>query len=155
MRHVFLRILLIILGFLPLPAGFWLHDAMMTRWFYQMPPNGLLNAIVIIFLLVWFFAGFFAVKFGLGKIESPILFNTANLGVLTLILIQFLFFDGFWTNRAGLYGQFFFLPVVRLARILPLNTIGPYSPFIFSSLMLVLATCLGIWFGGRFRNEQK
>lgn len=113
------NVIRIALGFLPLAVGY-IEDACMMQRPDTLPP---LKLIGIVMLLVWA-----AVSYALAGEKTRPAFQALELGALgllalILVIAQEVFLGSYWPNFIGTASQFYFLPLISLAGILPLPRI--------------------------------
>ena len=149
------RILLIIIGLIPLPLGFLLNHCMMNS-------NSNLPTLLIsiVMLVIWFFISMVSARFVSSKIETIILLNASAFLILLLNLFQEYIIGHYFMNYIGVSTQFFYLPFLSLgftitsgissllASILYTTTLA----YIVVFMCLILVTWLGRKVGERPRN---
>ena len=142
------RIILLLIGFLPLLFGYIQNHLMMTIFFDRMTPVFLIGIAV---LTIWFFIGMLSKIFANSKKEAVILINAPAFLVLLLILLQEVVLNAFWSNHLGIATQFFYLPLIGFTRYLSF-----IFPIITFSLLSVIAfiCLLGASYLGRVVVEQ-
>lgn len=130
------RVLLLLLGVLPLPLGYLLNYAM-----WQFPLSGaLLTGVNLLLLLLWgCLAYWFSSPRG-NPLLQALLLCSVGLVVLVLVLFQEVVREGYWFNFVGVGSQMFFLP------FLPLGfTAADLLAGLFLSSMRVWPAYLAAW----------
>lgn len=145
-----MTLLLLLLGFLPLPLGL-LCNFVLTAYPYALPP---LSLIGLLFLLLWG-AIAFLVKPHAGSAKRVVLaLNAPALLFLLLIADQVYLFGSFWPGPLGRYSQYFFLPLIRIASALttwvPLCYILPRFLYWMACLLLMAGAS---YLGCRLRKD--
>jgi len=140
------RILLILIGLLPLPVGFLINRLMMTIWLYTIS-SGLLWFTGLFFILLWYIAGFVSVKWVDSRKDTLIYLNAVPGLVLILVLFQEFIIGRYWPNWAGISTQFYYLPLMHVSsnimRFLPIRTIMLAYICIVAFSIQFLASFLG------------
>ena len=109
-KLILLRVLLILLGVLPLPLGYLLNYAM---WHFSLSGT-LLTGVNLLLLLLW---GCLAYWFSSPKgnpLLQALLLCSVGLVVLVLVLFQEVVLERYWFNSVGIGSQMFFLPFISL-----------------------------------------
>lgn len=133
------RVLLLLLGWLPLLAGAVMDDLMM-RYMDVRPPYLLIGVGT---LLVWALLGSFTVMLK-EKPASLLPLNLPAAIVLLLLVVQDGVCKAYWSNWLGVYTQLFYLPLLNLAGRLGgwlFHTIWPL--YLLCFLLLCGASYLG------------
>jgi|GEM_PF-5925363 len=116
------RVLVVLMGFLPLLLGFVQNHLMMNVFLYTGMPGTMLIGVGVIG--AWFFLGMLSVKMLGDKMQALVLLNAPALLFLVLLFIQGVIVGHFWFNIMGVVPQFFYMPTLRLG----MTTVG-FVPF--------------------------
>ena len=134
------RIILVLIGFAPLPLGFLTNFFMMYRNFM---PRLIIMGILI--LVAWFIFGMLSTKLVAQRKEAVLLLNTPAILILLSLLLQELILRRFFTNTIGTLVLYFYLPVVSLgnifARITSVASISGGASVAF--VLMLIASYLG------------
>ena len=142
------RVILVLLGFVPLLLGYLIDYWMTTIWQYNIP-WGLINLISFAILVLWFAAGLVFVKLAVPKGQVVSLLNIGAFAALILLILQTV--QSMWLNQLGIASQMFYLPLIRLGMwIVPSFIVGSMRlASIISFIFLVLVSFLGTKAGAR------
>ena len=142
------RIILVLVGALPLPVGYLTNHLIMTVWF-EIFPAGWYWFTVLFFLSLWFVVGMASVKWIDSKIEALLYLNAIAGVFFMLIFFQEIVLGRFGLGWVGISSQFYFLPLSllpsRLLRFIP------FVPIQFTYISLVAFGCqlLASYYGRR------
>ena len=117
------RVLVVLMGLLPLLLGFVQNRLMMTAFLYTGLPSTLLIGIGVI--AAWFFLGMLSAKMLGNKTQALILLNASASLFLTLIFIQEVIVGHFWFNIMGVVPQFFYMPTLGIG--MAISSFVPFS----------------------------
>lgn len=132
------KILLVVLGFLPM-AGGWLfnwyimHDGS-TRFF---------SLISLGFFFLWGLLAFAVRPLAKSAKEAALLLNAVAAVDLLLMMIQELILGSYWFNWVGRWTQFFFLLPLPIGSTLDFWGHRTVSAALMSFVLMVLASWLG------------
>lgn len=130
------KIVLLLVGFLPLLFGYLLNYLMMNG-------NIPLLLINIAMLIIWFFVGMFSIKLVDKKIESLLLLNAPAFIVLLLLLFQEIVLGQYWFHPVGMATQFFYLSVLKLALSITSMLHRVFYAYIIAFLFMLITSCSG------------
>lgn len=141
------RLVLVLLGLIPLALGFWMNSWMMNN------PNNMLpyKLIGIVFLVFWFMIGFITYNFEKTPLKSAAIANLPALLMLIVIIFQELVLGKYWMNLFGAATQFYYLPVVNISGsiqrifsfLIPGLVINMWSTFLIGFFLMISSYCLG------------
>ena len=131
--------LLLALGCIPFPAGFW-----MDRWMTAHPdqlfpylPAGL------VFLLVFFLVGFLGYRLTESTGKALLFLTLPGLLDLILLFIQEILLGRYWPGLPGAATQMFYLPILNLGSRLDVLGHSLFSACLLSFFLTAAAACLG------------
>lgn len=107
------KLVLLFLGFLPLPFGFLLNYILMSN--VDMQSSMLFNIFSLVILVLWILLGYLTCKLGGSSFKSLAIIHIPALCVLLLLLFQELVQHSYWFNIFGTVTQFFYLPFLNIA----------------------------------------
>ena len=137
------RVLLILIGLIPLILGYLLNYLM----FISMIP---LFIIYFAVWIIWFIAGLISIKLVDRKTESILLLNTPAFLFLLLVLYQEIILSQYWPNLIGVIPQLFYTPFIYIGfRITPMFHSVFYA-YIASFLIMLIVS-----FSGRLVSERR
>jgi len=147
-----MRIILVLIGVLPLLLGFITDRLTMTVWLYTFPA-GWHWFMGLFVLLLWFVVGMVSVKWVNSKRAFLICLNAAAGLALILVLLQEHIIVRYWGEWIGFLSQFFYLPLTyisaRLLRIIPMLTLRFSYVCVVAFCVLLLSSFLGRVVGER------
>lgn len=144
-----MTVLLVILGLLPFVAGGLMNHSMLAHP-DTLPPFLLIGLLL---LLGWGLISFFAVRRG-GCVETVVLsLNAVAALVLVLLGVQELILGAYWTNAAGAWTQYFYLPLLNLGFTLTSWSHSVFPAYAAAFVLLAAASALGCVLGKRSRSE--
>ncbi|QOR33851.1 hypothetical protein IMX26_10105 [Clostridium sp. 'deep sea'] len=134
------KLLLLLIGLIPLPLGYYMNHLIMTVYFDKALPYGLIG---IIYLLVWFGLGYLTYYFTNSDKEAMIIVHFFGFIDIVLILFQVVVMKHYWSNIIGISTQFFFLPLLNIAGKLTFFGHRFYWVYIVAFALLCAAFYLG------------
>lgn len=145
------RIVLLVIGFLPLALGYLLNYLLYAF------PNTNFSVVALIFsfalLITWFLFGKLSVKWIRSKHSAIIYLNLAAILTLLLILYQEIILRQYWPNLLGLSAQYFYLPLLTPAFLLTPMFHSVYSAYICAFILLLVASYIGRIVGERQKKD--
>ncbi|TCK92667.1 hypothetical protein EDC19_1820 [Natranaerovirga hydrolytica] len=105
------KVILFLLGVIPLVLGFLIHTWMMKNQNSVLP----FKLIGIIFLLFWVWVGFITCKFERTPLKSAIIANSLAFLMLLFILFQEIILGRYGANMFGIVPQLYYLPLVNIS----------------------------------------
>ena len=130
------RVILVLVGFVPLLLGYLIRNGAMASWAYNNPLRVIFLITFITFLL-WFVTGWIFTKLAVPRVQIILLLNVGIVALGMLQMISLLF---------GLAAQFIFLPGMLWAVVIA-PTFFVLSVIAF--VLLILAPYLGTKVGAR------
>ncbi|MDF2632590.1 MAG: hypothetical protein K0Q85_1186 [Caproiciproducens sp.] len=105
------RFLLVLFAVSPFAIGYWLNYALQKfNW-----AGGVPFMISILFLVYWFFIGYFSVRLTNSVRKSLLIGNSFAALVLLLNVFQDVLLHRFFLNEIGIATQNFYLPMIPLS----------------------------------------
>ena len=153
------RLVLIVIGLIPLPLGYLLNHLMMTVWYSSIPPMFLL---CIAMYVIWFLISMISTRFFKKNIELIILLNAPAFIIMLLNLFQEYIIGHYWMNFVGASTQFFFLPFIKLAFTLTSGISSLLANVVYTTtfayiaafVCLILVTYIGCKVGERLDGSK-
>lgn len=105
------RILLILIGFIPLALGF-----LMNYWIMKYQDSLLpFKLIGIVFLILWGFIGYLTCEFEETAAKSSKIIHSVAFIMLLIFVFQNSILGRFWFNIIGAIPQFYYLPLLNIS----------------------------------------
>ena len=140
------KLILFLLGFIPLVLGFLMNSWMMKNQSSILP----FNLIGIFSLAIWTFIGYKTYEVGKPLLESAIIVNLPAFLALLLNLVQEIILGRYWFNVFGVATQFFYLPLISLS-----STFTFWSPYLWTVYIVgFILMFVSYYMGGYFRRRS-
>ncbi|SOC43772.1 hypothetical protein [Ureibacillus acetophenoni] len=108
------KVILILLGFIPLPIGFLMNSWLMENQDSILP----FLYIGILFLAFWALLGFITCKSEKTPYHSALFIHTPAIIAFLLLSYQDRVLEQIWPNMIGIATQNFYLPLINLSSII-------------------------------------
>ena len=142
------KILLVLIGLIPLPLGYLMNHLMMTVYYHKALPAFMIG---VVFLVAWFGLGYLTYNLAKSNKEAIMLAHSIAFVFLVLAVIQEVFLRRYLPNHIGISTQFYFMPLLNIAsKFLRFFTFRMYQGFIVAFALM----CSTFYLGRKVRKKR-